>query len=99
VVLLRVTASLYRIAMDEWIDRWMDVYIMGWLRLVGSIKLYVSFAECSLFYRALLRNIHINFSILLTEATPYVKTHAYRVSKRTSGGGRGLLSGFVFGKK
>ena len=27
---------------------------MGWLRLVGSLKLYVSFAEYSLFYRALL---------------------------------------------
>jgi len=26
---------------------------MGWLRLVGSFKLYVSFAECPLFYRAL----------------------------------------------
>jgi len=28
---------------------------MGWLRLVGSLKLYVSFAEYSLFYRALLQ--------------------------------------------
>jgi len=28
---------------------------MGRLRLVGSIKLYVSFAECSLFHRALLQ--------------------------------------------
>jgi len=28
---------------------------MGWLRLVGSIKLYVSFAEYGLFYRALLQ--------------------------------------------
>jgi len=28
---------------------------MGWLRLVGSIKLQVSFAEYSLFYRALLQ--------------------------------------------
>jgi len=27
---------------------------MGWLRLVGSRKLYVSFAEYRLFYRALL---------------------------------------------
>jgi len=34
-----------------------SVYIvhMGWLRLVGSLKLYVSFAEYSLFYRALLQ--------------------------------------------
>jgi len=28
---------------------------MGWLRLVGSIKSWVSFAEHSLFYRALLQ--------------------------------------------
>jgi len=28
---------------------------MGWLRLVCSLKLYVSFAECSLLYRALLQ--------------------------------------------
>jgi len=30
------------------------VITMGWLRLVGSLKLYVSFAEYCLFYRALL---------------------------------------------
>jgi len=30
-------------------------YDMGWLRLVGSLKLYVSFAEYRLFYRALLQ--------------------------------------------
>jgi len=29
--------------------------IMGWLRLVGSIKLQVSFAEYCLFYRAFLQ--------------------------------------------
>ena len=28
---------------------------VGWLRLVGSLQLYVSFAEYSLFYRALLQ--------------------------------------------
>jgi len=28
---------------------------MGWLRLVGSLKLRVSFAEYRLFYRALLQ--------------------------------------------
>jgi len=28
---------------------------MGWIRLVGSLKLYVSFPEYSLFYRAFLR--------------------------------------------
>ena len=44
---------------------------MGWLRLVGSIKLQVSFAEYSLFYWALLHKRPIILSILLTEATPY----------------------------
>jgi len=31
------------------------IIYMGWLRLVGSFKLYVSFAEYTLFYRALLQ--------------------------------------------
>jgi len=44
---------------------------MGWLRLVGSIKLQVAFAEYSLFYRALLQTRPIILSILLTEATSY----------------------------
>jgi len=44
---------------------------MRWLRLVGSIKLQVSFAEYSLFYRALLRKRPVILSILLTVATPY----------------------------
>jgi len=43
---------------------------MGWLRLVGSIKLQVSFPEYSLFYRALLQKRPIIQSILLTVATP-----------------------------
>jgi len=34
---------------------------MGWLRFVGSLKLQVSFAECSLFYRALLKKGPIIF--------------------------------------
>ena len=43
---------------------------MVWLRLVGSLKLYVSFAEYRLFFRALLQESPIILSILLTEATP-----------------------------
>ena len=31
------------------------IHVMGWLRLVGTIKLYVSFAEYRLFHRALLQ--------------------------------------------
>ena len=43
---------------------------MGWLRLVGSIKLQVSFAEYHFFYRALLQKRPIMLSILLVAATP-----------------------------
>jgi len=38
---------------------------MGWLRLVGSLKLYVSFAEYCLFYRALLQKRPIILRSLL----------------------------------
>ena len=44
---------------------------MGWLQLVGSMKLQVSFAAYRLFYRALLQKRPIISSILLTKATPY----------------------------
>ena len=44
---------------------------MGWLRLVGSFKLQVSFAEYSLFYRALLQKRPIILRSLLIVATPY----------------------------
>ena len=43
---------------------------MGWLQLVGSLKLPVSFAEYSLFYRALLQKRPIILRSLLLEATP-----------------------------
>ena len=43
---------------------------MGWLRLVGSFKLQISFAEYRLFYRALLQKRPTILSILLIEATP-----------------------------
>jgi len=45
---------------------------MGWLRSVGSIKSYVSFAEYRLFCMALLQKRPIILSILLSEATPYL---------------------------
>jgi len=47
---------------------WVCIH-MGWLRSVGSIKLYVSFAEYCLFYKALLQKRPIILSILLTKAT------------------------------
>ena len=51
--------------------RWGTSCVMGWLRLVGSIKLQFSYAEYCLFYRALLQNRPIIWSILLTTDTPY----------------------------
>jgi len=42
---------------------------MVWLRLVGSLKLQVSFAEYRLLYRALLQKRLIILRSLLTEAT------------------------------
>jgi len=44
---------------------------MGWLRLVGSLKSQVSFAEHSLFHRALLQKRPIIGRSLLIVATPY----------------------------
>jgi len=43
---------------------------MGWLRLVGSLKLQVSFAESCLFYRALLQRRPLILRSLLIEVTP-----------------------------
>jgi len=40
-------------------------------RLVGSLKLYVSFAEYGLFYKALLQKRPVISSSLLIAATPY----------------------------
>jgi len=57
-----IEAGLPKIGMHSFIR-------MGWLQSVGSIKLYVSFAEYCLFYKALLQKRSIILSILLTEAT------------------------------
>ena len=45
--------------------------VTGWLRLLGSSKLDVSFAEHSLFYRAVLQQRSIILGSLLIVATPY----------------------------
>jgi len=47
------------------------ISLMGWLPLVGSIKIYVSFAEYRLFYRALLQKRPLILRSLLIVATPY----------------------------
>ena len=49
---------------------WLSRSGMGWLRLVGSLKSYVSFAEYRLFYRALLPKRPIILRSLLIVATP-----------------------------
>jgi len=51
---------------------------MGWLRLVGSLKLQVSFAQYRLFYRALLQKRPVILRSLLTEATPYLSKEIYK---------------------
>jgi len=48
------------------------VSAMGWVRLVGSLKSEVSFAEYRLFYWALLRKRPIILRSLLISATPYL---------------------------
>jgi len=50
---------------------------MGWLRSVGSLKLYVSFAEYSLFYRALLQKRPVLLRSLPIEATAYPECKAH----------------------
>ena len=46
---------------------------MGWPRLAGSLKIYVFFAEYSLFYRALLQTRPIFLRSLLFIATPCIQ--------------------------
>ena len=48
----------------------MSVGDMGWLRLVNSLKSWVSFAEYSLFYRALLQMRPVILRSLLIVASP-----------------------------
>ena len=48
---------------------------MGWLRLVGSLKLWVSFGDDSLFYRALLQKRLIILRSLLIVATLSFKSN------------------------
>ena len=64
---LSVSLSL---SLCVWVSNLFSFYAMGWLRLVGSLKLYVSFAEYRLFYRAPLQKRPIILRSLLIEATP-----------------------------
>ena len=53
------------------------MYAMGWLRLVGSIKLRVSFAKESYKRDDILQKRPIILSILVVEATPYTHTRTH----------------------
>ena len=55
---------------------------MGWLQVVGSLNLYVSFAEYHLFYRALLQKRSILLRSVRIEATPYIHTYILVVEVR-----------------
>jgi len=58
-----------------------DLAAMGWLRIVGSLKWQVSFAEYRLFHRALLQKRPIILRSLRIVATP----HKCRPGRRTRG--------------
>jgi len=51
--------------------------LMGWLRVVGWLKLQVSFAKYRLFYRALLQKRPVFLRSLLIVATPYMYSYVY----------------------
>ena len=66
---------------------------MGWLRLVGSLRLRVSFAKEPYSTDDILRKKPIILSILLTVATPYV---CRRVSTCAGGLYLSACKGFEF---
>jgi len=53
---------------------------MGWLRLVGSLKLQVSFAEYHLFYRALFAKETYDFKEPTNRSHPIVGSFKMKVS-------------------
>ena len=74
------SVAAHTTALELWLRY--DNCVLGWLRLVGSLKSYVSFAEYSLLYRALLykrpviirlvcKREPIILMSLLIVATPY----------------------------
>jgi len=62
---------LWTIALDYFRWQWLLLLTMRWLRLGGSWKLYVSFVEYCLFYRALLHKRRLIWRSLLIVVTPY----------------------------
>ena len=62
---------------DRQIYTFACIYHTGWLRLVGSLKIQVSFAEYSLIYRALLQKRPAILRSLLIVSTPYLPDPVY----------------------
>ena len=77
VTMLCMHLASYLWSLSVWRLSFMSWCCMGWLQLVGSFKLQVSFAEYTLFYRALLQKRPIVSRSLLIEATPYVHLTSY----------------------
>jgi len=67
-----MSADIYqKPTLDKWISNSLfESLYMGWLRLVGSLKLQVSFAKYRLFYRALLQKRPMILRSILIVATP-----------------------------
>jgi len=74
-------AMIHRLTRITWMCGWKvtDSYYMthmgGWLWFIGSLKIQVSFAEYSLFYRALLQKRPMFLGRLLIVATSDHMTH------------------------
>ena len=61
-----------------------SITTMGWLRLVGSLKLQISFGEYRLFDRALLQKRPVILRSLLIVATPYINAYTCISTSNTS---------------
>ena len=69
--LIHVCEMTWRVWLDSFMCMTRLIH-MGWLQLVGSIKLQVSFAKEPYKRDDILQERHIILSILLSVATPYV---------------------------
>ena len=81
--LYSLLGSLVRDCIGLKVHSWEIVYVMGWLWLVGSLKIQASFAEYSLFYRALLHKSPTFLGSLCIEATSY-QVHSWEIVFVTS---------------
>ena len=70
--MLHTHTCIYTCMHEHACQQMLTITLIGWLRLVGSLKLQVSFAEYCIFYRALLQKRPINSRSLLIVTTSYV---------------------------